>query len=108
MASGVRRRIVGSVVCDICRVRKKFGVRRDVIRPILIFISLYVFFGSGVLLYLYRERVLRSPIWACAALALVLVALPLGGGAIVLPALPDGVCGLSVFPERFPLKHDLS
>jgi peptidoglycan/LPS O-acetylase OafA/YrhL len=77
----------------------------------LIFISLHVFFGSGVLLYLYREHVSHSPIWACAALALVLVALPLGGGAIVMPiCLPYLMvfCGLSVFPGKFPLKYDLS
>jgi peptidoglycan/LPS O-acetylase OafA/YrhL len=76
-----------------------------------IFINLFVFFGCGVLLYLYRTRIPFSPILACAALALVLGVLPLGGGPFVMPiCLPYLMmfCGLSILPGKVPLKYDLS
>ncbi|MEH2475588.1 peptidoglycan/LPS O-acetylase OafA/YrhL [Nitrobacteraceae bacterium AZCC 2161] len=75
------------------------------------FVSLFVYFGSGVLLYLFRTRIPFSPVWAGAALALLLAALPLGGGPIVMPiCLPYLMmfCGLSALPAKMPLKHDLS
>jgi peptidoglycan/LPS O-acetylase OafA/YrhL len=75
------------------------------------FVSLFVYFGSGVLLYLFRARVPFSPVLACAALALALVALPLGAGPIVMPiCLPYLMmfCGLSALPGKMPLRHDLS
>jgi peptidoglycan/LPS O-acetylase OafA/YrhL len=76
-----------------------------------IFVDLFVYFGCGVLLYLFRTSIPFSPFWACVALALVLVALPLGGGSIVMPVcLPYLMvfCGLSVLPGKVPLKYDLS
>jgi peptidoglycan/LPS O-acetylase OafA/YrhL len=75
------------------------------------FVSLFVYFGAGVLLYLYRDRVPFSAVTACAALALLLVLLPFGFGPIVNPiCLPYVLmfCGLSALPGKFPLKHDLS
>jgi peptidoglycan/LPS O-acetylase OafA/YrhL len=75
------------------------------------FLSLFVFFGCGVLLYLFRTRIPFSPVLACAALALLLGALPLGGGPVVMPiCLPYLMmfCGLSALPGKVPLKHDLS
>lgn len=75
------------------------------------FLSLFVFFGSGVLLYLFRTRIPFSPAWACGAVALVVVALPFGAGAIVMPiCLPYLMVffGLSALPGKMPLRHDLS
>jgi peptidoglycan/LPS O-acetylase OafA/YrhL len=75
------------------------------------FISLFVYFGSGVLLYLFRSFIPFSPILACAAIVVALVALPLGGGPWVMPiCLPYLMvfCGLSALPGKMPLKHDLS
>ena len=75
------------------------------------FVSLFVYFGGGVLLYLFRARIPFSPILACAALALLLAALPLGGGSFAMPiCLPYLMmfCGLSVLPGKVPLKYDLS
>lgn len=75
------------------------------------FISLFVYFGSGVLLYLFRSLIPFSPILACASIAVALVALPLGGGPWVMPiCLPYLMvfCGLSALPGKVPLKHDLS
>lgn len=82
-----------------------------VFERLLTFVSLFVYFGAGVLLYLFRTRIPFSPIWAGAALALLLVALPLGGGAFFMPlCLPYLMifCGLSALPGKMPLKHDLS
>jgi peptidoglycan/LPS O-acetylase OafA/YrhL len=75
------------------------------------FLSLFVYFGCGVLLYLFRARVPFSSVLAGAALAVLLGALPLGGGAVVMPiCLPylTMFCGLSLLPGNVPLKHDLS
>lgn len=75
------------------------------------FTGLFIYFGSGVLLYLFRERIPFSGALACAAAALLLLALPLGGGALVAPiCLPYLMvfCGLSSLPGKLPLKHDLS
>jgi peptidoglycan/LPS O-acetylase OafA/YrhL len=77
----------------------------------LTFVSLFVYFGSGVLLFLFRARIPFSPVLASAALALLLVALPLGGGPFVMPiCLPYLMmfCGLSSLLGKVPLKHDLS
>lgn len=77
----------------------------------LTFDSLFVYFGSGVLLYLFRERIPFSLVLAGAALALVLAVLPLGAGSIVMPiCLPYFVvvCGLSSLPGKGLLRHDLS
>jgi peptidoglycan/LPS O-acetylase OafA/YrhL len=75
------------------------------------FESLFVYFGCGVLLYLFRARIPFSPVLVCAALALVLGVLPLGGGPVVMPiCLPYLMmfCGLSLLPGKVPLRHDLS
>jgi peptidoglycan/LPS O-acetylase OafA/YrhL len=78
---------------------------------LLTFDSLFVYFGCGALLYLFREHIPFSRVLAGAALALVLAALPLGAGAIVMPiCLPYIVifCGLSSLPGKGLLRHDLS
>jgi peptidoglycan/LPS O-acetylase OafA/YrhL len=76
-----------------------------------VFVSLFVYFGSGVVLYLYRELVPFSLILACAALGLLLTALPLGAGAVVMPiCLPYIMmfCGLSFLPGKGLFRHDVS
>jgi peptidoglycan/LPS O-acetylase OafA/YrhL len=85
-----------------------FDARLD---RLLTFDSLFVYFGCGVLLYLFRERIPFSLVLACAAFALALAALPLGAGPIVMPiCLPYIVifCGLSPIPGKGLLRHDLS
>ncbi len=75
------------------------------------FVSLFVYFGCGVLLCLFRDRIAFSPVLAFASLALVLAVLPLAGGPIVMPiCLPYIVifCGLSFLPGKALLRHDLS
>lgn len=75
------------------------------------FVSLFVYFGSGVLLCLFRERIPFSPVLACTALALALAVLPWGGGSIVMPICLPYVamfCGLSFLPGKALLRHDLS
>jgi peptidoglycan/LPS O-acetylase OafA/YrhL len=76
-----------------------------------LFISLFVYFGYGVVLYLYRERIPFSATLAGAALGLLLIGLPLGAGAVVMPiCLPYIVIfgGLSFLPGKALLRHDLS
>jgi peptidoglycan/LPS O-acetylase OafA/YrhL len=78
---------------------------------LLTFDSLFVFFGSGVLLYLFRELIPNSLAFACAASVLALVAMPLGAGSIFMPiCLPYLVifCGLSSLPGKALLRHDVS
>jgi peptidoglycan/LPS O-acetylase OafA/YrhL len=75
------------------------------------FMNLFVYFGSGILLYLFRERIPFSPALAFGALALLLLALPVGAGPLAMPiCLPYLMvfCGLSSLPGKVPLKHDLS
>jgi peptidoglycan/LPS O-acetylase OafA/YrhL len=75
------------------------------------FVNLFVYFGCGVLLYLFRERTPFSAAVACAAAALLLFAMPMGGGPLAMPiCLPYLMvfCGLSDLPGKVPLKHDLS
>lgn len=75
------------------------------------FMNLFVYFGCGVLLYLFRERIPFSTAMACAAVALLLLALPMGGGPLAMPVcLPYLMVfwGLSDLPGKVPLKHDLS
>ncbi|MFT4115717.1 acyltransferase family protein [Bradyrhizobium sp.] len=75
------------------------------------FAGLFVYFGSGVLLYLFRERIPFSIGLACAAIALLLIALPFGGGPLAAPVCLPYImvfCGLSQLPERVRLKHDIS
>ncbi|MGV7218135.1 acyltransferase family protein [Bradyrhizobium sp. UFLA05-112] len=76
-----------------------------------IFMSLFVYFGCGVVLYLFRARIPFSPVLACTTLVVLVGALPLGGGPLVMPiCLPYLMmfCGLSALPGKVPLKHDLS
>jgi peptidoglycan/LPS O-acetylase OafA/YrhL len=75
------------------------------------FVNLFVYFGCGVLLYLFRERIPFSAAAACAAAALLLIAMPVGGGPLATPiCLPylTVFCGLSDLSGKAPLKHDLS
>jgi peptidoglycan/LPS O-acetylase OafA/YrhL len=81
------------------------------IERFLTFDSLFIYFGFGALLYLFRERIPFSVTLAGAALVLTLVALPLGAGPVVMPiCLPYIVifCGLSALPGKAFLRHDLS
>jgi peptidoglycan/LPS O-acetylase OafA/YrhL len=76
-----------------------------------VFASLFVYFGCGAALYLYRERIPFSAILACAAVGSLVVALPLGAGALFMPVcLPYVIifCGLSDLPGKALLRHDLS
>lgn len=75
------------------------------------FLSLYVYFGCGALLYLYSAHIPLSKVLAAAALGALLVVLPLGGGPIVMPiCLPYLIVfgGLSSLPGKMPIAHDLS
>jgi peptidoglycan/LPS O-acetylase OafA/YrhL len=77
----------------------------------LVFVSLFVYFGSGVLLQIFSARVPFSALLALAAFAVLLAALPLGAGALAMPiCLPYLMmfCGLSALPGKMPIKHDLS
>lgn len=75
------------------------------------FVSLFVYFGCGIVLYLFRARIPFSMVLACTLFVVLLGALPLGGGPFVMPiCLPYLMmfCGLSALPGKVPLKHDLS
>ena len=77
----------------------------------LTFIKLFVYFGAGVALLIFADRIPFSIAFAFGALALVMVALPFGLGAVVMPlCLPYIVivCGLSSLPGQSLLKNDLS
>lgn len=77
----------------------------------LTFIKLFVYFGAGVTLFIFADRVPFSKALAIGALVLVAAALPFGLGAVVMPlCLPYLIifCGLSALPGRSLLKHDLS
>lgn len=74
-------------------------------------VSLFVYFGGGIFLYLFRERVPFCLPLALSALASALVALPCGWGPIVMPLCLSYVavfCGLCFLPGRSLLRHDLS
>jgi len=75
------------------------------------FIGLFVYFGAGAALYIFRQYVPFSGLLACAAFTMVVVALPYGFGPVFLPlCLPyiTVFCGLSVLPGGALLKRDLS
>ena len=75
------------------------------------FEELFVYFATGAVLYVFRDRIPFTAAAAFAALAVMLAALPLGGGAIVMPVCLSYLtifCGLSSLPGKVPLKHDLS
>ena len=77
----------------------------------LVFVSLFVYFGSGVLLQIFSARIPFSAALAFAALTVLLAALPLGAGPLAMPiCLPYLMmfCGLSALPGKMPIKHDLS
>jgi peptidoglycan/LPS O-acetylase OafA/YrhL len=78
---------------------------------VLTFLNLYVYFGSGVLLYLYGTHIPLSKSLACTSLATLLLLSALGEGAIVMPiCLPYLIvfCGLSSIPSKMPIARDLS
>lgn len=78
---------------------------------LLNFVGLFVYFIAGTNLYLYAAKIPCSGIWATTALGLALIGLGAGIGAVVLPLCAPYLVvyvGLSDFPNRVPLKHDLS
>ena len=75
------------------------------------FEGLFVYFAAGSTLYLFRDRVPFSTALAFCALAVVIIALPYGLGAVVTPlCLPYIVIvfGLSSLPGQSLVKRDLS
>jgi peptidoglycan/LPS O-acetylase OafA/YrhL len=75
------------------------------------FVNLFVYFAAGATLYVFRSRIPYSVPLAAFALALLMVALAFGAGAVVLPlCLPyiTIVAGLSVLPGRSLVSRDLS
>lgn len=77
----------------------------------LTFMRLFVYFGAGALLFIFADRIPFSGVVAFGALALTVLALPVGLGAVVLPlCVPYMIvfCGLSALPGQPLLKHDLS
>jgi len=75
------------------------------------FIGLFVYFIAGTNLYLYRDNIPFSGIWAAGAAGLALIGLAGGLGAVVLPLCVPYVVvylGLSEVSGRVPLRHDLS
>ncbi len=76
-----------------------------------VFIELFVYFGFGTLLYLFRMRIPFSPALAGLAVVLLFGVLPIRGGPVVMPiCLPYlSVClGLSSPPGGEWLKRDIS
>lgn len=77
----------------------------------LTFSKLFVYFGAGATLCIFADRIRFSIAFAISAFALVMVALPFGLGAVVMPlCLPYIIifCGLSALPGYQQLKRDLS
>lgn len=75
------------------------------------FTALFVYFDAGAVLFLFGDYIPFSSSLAIAATAATLIALPLEGGAIVMPlSLPYVAvsCGLSFLPGKALLRHDLS
>lgn len=77
----------------------------------LTFMKLFVYFGFGSLLFIFADRVPFSAAVALGALAVAVLALPVGLGAVVMPLCVTYMvvfCGLSALPGQPLLKHDLS
>jgi peptidoglycan/LPS O-acetylase OafA/YrhL len=78
----------------------------------LTFIKLFVYFGSGAVLFIFADRIPFSMPFAIGAVALIVAALPFGLGAVVMPiCLPYFIifCGLSALPgQALVKKRDLS
>jgi peptidoglycan/LPS O-acetylase OafA/YrhL len=94
--------VVVRVLCHLYRRRDKSAIRRRFIRLFDI-LSLFVFRMRRSAVPI--SRAFRSPRLACAALALLLGALPLGGGPVVMPIClpyPTMFCGLSACLGRCP------
>ena len=75
------------------------------------FISLFVYFAAGAILYIFRDRIPFSMAFTFGAFAIMLVALPYGLGPIFMPLCLPYItifCGLSVLPGRSLIKRDLS
>lgn len=75
------------------------------------FIGLFVYFIAGTNLFLYAERIPFSGKFAAAAVLLMLIGLPTGLGAVVMPFCAPYILvylGLSHWLGRNPVKHDLS
>ena len=78
----------------------------------LTFIKLFVYFGSGAVLFIFADRIPFSMPFAIGAVALIVAALPFGLGAVVMPlclAYFIIFCGLSALPgQALVKKRDLS
>lgn len=77
----------------------------------LTFVTLFVYFGAGATLFLFADRIPFSMALACGAFVVILVALPFGTGAVVMPICLAYIIiflGLSALPGQPLLKHDLS
>jgi peptidoglycan/LPS O-acetylase OafA/YrhL len=77
----------------------------------LTFTTLFVYFGAGATLFIFADRVPFSMAFAIGAFALIMVALPFGMGAVVMPLCLAYIiifCGLSALPGQSLFRHDLS
>jgi peptidoglycan/LPS O-acetylase OafA/YrhL len=77
----------------------------------LTFVTLFVYFGAGATLFLFADRVPFSMAMVGGAFAVIMVALPFGMGAVVMPLCLGYIIiffGLSALPGQPLLKHDLS
>lgn len=75
------------------------------------FINLFVYFMAGVVLFLFSDRIPHSATLAAGAFILILVSLPLGFGAVVLPVCVTYITiylGLCTLPGRAFIKRDIS
>lgn len=75
------------------------------------FVGLFVYFAGGATLYLFRDGIPFSKMFAFGALAMMTMALPFGLGGIFMPVcLPYFIifAGLSALPGQSLFKRDLS
>jgi peptidoglycan/LPS O-acetylase OafA/YrhL len=75
------------------------------------FMSLFVYFMTGAMLFVYADHIPYSPILAIGILALAVVTMPFGLGALFVPVCLSYLMvflGLSALPGHSYLKRDLS
>lgn len=78
---------------------------------LLTFATLFVYFGAGAMLFIFADRLPFSMAFAIGAFGVIVVALPFGVGAVVMPLCLAYIIvffGLSALPGKSFLKHDLS